>query len=279
MTSVQAGMAPRRGFGPTSGEPPKEGSGAKSAYVPRWTSGRECWVFRAEKPEQLCGYHAQLIESALAPGEPLQYLLYSPVFDAREGPFQVGGGPASHALAVTPQRLVVSRDPHAEGGSRSVTSIALGTVSSVEIGCALALGWFVTTEVKPLTAESEQALAVLRSPERWTTEKRRWRTRQVCASAAGLLVATSRGLLWASSEPRMKPDGFSFGVNVAVVRPERVLDAAIGTRVAHDATVAVLRVHAGDRPHPHELEVPFDAADVGSAEEIVRLARAWRGRP
>jgi hypothetical protein len=81
---------------------------------------------------------------------------------------------------------------------------------------------YIRTELEPFVSETERPLAMLRTPERWTAERRWWGRRPLCASAAGLLVATSRGLLWAASEPRTTPDGLSFGVNVAVVRPERV---------------------------------------------------------
>jgi hypothetical protein len=316
-------MAKRRGFSPSAGEP--------QADVPRWTSGRECWVFRAETPDELCGYHPRLIGSALAPDERLHYLLYSPVFDAKDGPFRVGGGPGSHAVGITANAFLVSRDPHVEEPRQSITRIALDAVSFVEIGCALALGWFVVrfaaprgpascpvlfggqgmehfravvrayrrldreerveskarldwptvwqgtpvyirTELEPLLEKTERPVAMLRTPERWTAEKRWWRRRPVCASAAGLLVATSHGLLWAASEPRTTPDGLSFGVNVTVVRPERVRNATIGSREA----MGVLRLKAGGKEASHDLEVPFGGEDVASAEEIVHLARAWR---
>ena len=331
-------MAQRRGFSSDSGEPPTEGPAAQSfapndpASIPRWTSGRECWVFRAQDPGQLCGYHPQLIASALAPGERLDYLLYSPIFDAKVGPFAVGGAPGSHAVAITAGRFLVSRDPHTGEQPRSVLRIDLGAVSCLEIGCALTLGWFVVrfegpegerscpvlfsshgmdhfravvrayrgrdvaersggvpapnwpevwkgvpaylrTELEPLLEKDERPLTVLRSPERWTTEKHLWRTRSICASSAGLLIATARGLLWAASEPRLRPEGLSFGVNVTVVRPGRVRGAAIQTR----GGIGLLRVRAGEGTDPHELEVPFEAKDVYAAEDIVHLARAWRG--
>jgi hypothetical protein len=316
-------MAERRGLSPKAGEPQGD--------VPRWTSGRECWVFRADTPDQLCGYHPRLIGSALRPGEQLHDLLYAPVFDAKEGPFRVGGAPGSHAVGITAGAFLISRDSHAEEARQSITRVALDAVCSVEIGCALALGWFVVrfagprgpascpvlfggqgmdhfravvrayrklgperrvagegaldwtdvwmgvpvylrTELEPLVEEMERPLASLRTPERWTVEKRSWGRRPVCASAAGLLVATSHGLLWAASEPRPMPDGLSFGLNVTIVRPERVREATLGSR----ESIGLLRLKAGSGEAPHELEVPFDDDDVASAEEIVRLARAWR---
>jgi hypothetical protein len=315
-------MAKRRGFSPSAGEPQED--------VPRWTSGRECWVFRAHTPDELCGHHPRLIGSALVHGEPLQYLLYSPVFDAKDGPFRVGGAPGSHAVGITANAFLVSRDPHAEERRESITRIDFDTVSSVEIGCALALGWFVVrfagprgpascpvlfggqgmehfravvrgyrrlgreeralgearldwpkvwknvpiyirTELAPLVEETERPLAMLRTPERWRTENRWWGRRPVCASASGLLVATSRGLLWAASEPRPRPEGLSFGVNVTVVRPDRVRGAAIASR----ENMGVLRLRAGGKEASYDLEVPFDAEDVASAQEIVHLASAW----
>ncbi len=43
-----------------------------------WQStGKEPQVFRAEKPEELFGVHADLIAAALTPGERLRYLLYA----------------------------------------------------------------------------------------------------------------------------------------------------------------------------------------------------------
>jgi hypothetical protein len=308
------------------------------AEVPPWTSGRESWVFRAERPDELCGHHADLIGSALAPDELLHYLLYAPIFDAKDGPFRVGGEPGSHAVALTSRRLLVSRDAHAGASRLSLTSIDLETVSCLEIGSALAMGWLVVryaaaggaasrpiifnghgmehfravvrgyllggraarapsgthlgsvmtaldwsrvwdevpaclrTELQPLVA-GDRPLAALRAPERWTLERRGWRRKPVCSSAPGLLVATPLGLLWAVSERRASPGGLAFGVQVTAVRAEGVREAGIGACGDRGA----LRVLAGDGPHPHQMEVLFDGGDVARAEEIVHLARAWRG--
>lgn len=319
-------MAERRGPSPVAVEP--------DAGAPRWTSGRECWVFRAETPDELCGHHPDLVRSALLPGETVRYLLYSPVFDATDGPFRVGGAPGSHSVALTSRRLLISRDPHSETGRRSVRSIDLGSVGSMETGSALTLAWFVVrfagpsgpaacsvlfsvhglehfrsivrgylahgreerlpaalaldwpsvwtdtpaflrSELEPLTLETERPLAVLHTAERWAGGGRR-RGRPACLAAAGLLAATPCGLLWAVSEPRARPDGLSFGVNVTAVRSDRVAGASITTRTVHGETSPVLRVRAGDEPALTELEVRFDERERPSAESIVHLASSWR---
>jgi hypothetical protein len=261
---------------------------------------------------------------------------YSPVFDATDGPFRVGGAPGSHSVALTSRRLLISRDPHGGTGRRSVRSIDLGSVRSMEIGSALTLAWFAVRfagpegpgacpvlfsphgldhfrsivrgylshereegsatlalerpgvwrdtpaflrgEVAPLTRATDPPLAVLHTAERWA-RGRPPRSRPARLSAAGLLAATPLGLLWAVSEPRTRPDGLSFGVNVTAVRSDRVADASITCRAVHGTTLTVLRVRVGDEPVTTEMEVPIDERDRPSAEKLVRPATSWRSGP
>jgi hypothetical protein len=337
-------MAQRRGVRSNVGESAATRGGelspaspvASAARPPRWTSGRECWVFRAETPDELCGHHAELIGSALTPGETVQYLLYSPLCEARDGPFNVGGVPGSHAVALTTMRLLVSHDPHSDRGGRSVRAIDLGAVDSLEIGGALTLAWFVVrysgpagpascpvlfsahgldhfraivrayldrrphapavdasalrwpgvlretpaflaSELAPLTRDMDPPLEIVRTPERWTRERRPWGSRAVCLSAMGLLAATPLGLLCAASEPPTSPGGVSFGVNVTAVRSDRVASAFVSSRTVNGTAVSLLRVHAGAASGGTELEVPFDERDRASAERLAQLASSGRG--
>ena len=66
----------------------------------RFFSGRECWVYRAQTPSELCGHHPELIEQALCGDEP-EYLLYSPLRETNRGPFGLSGPQGSHAVALT----------------------------------------------------------------------------------------------------------------------------------------------------------------------------------
>jgi hypothetical protein len=125
------------------------GAGARIAARPRETtarrfsSGRECWVYPVPAPEDLPGYHPELIRSALDPREPLGCLVYAPLYAASGGPFGISGASGSHAIAVTPDRILVSRDPHRDGAPRSVLRIPLDSVRRIEIGEALVLSWLV----------------------------------------------------------------------------------------------------------------------------------------
>lgn len=117
------------------------------------SSGKEPYVFRADGPDGLVGGHADLIASALQPEERIHYLLYAPVRKADKAPFDVQAAPASHAVAVTGRRFLISRDLHDEAATPSVQSIPFDRVLCVEVGSALLLGWLV------ITFENERALS------------------------------------------------------------------------------------------------------------------------
>jgi hypothetical protein len=107
----------------------------------RRSSGREPWVFRARQPDELLGRHAGLIASELAPDDALHYVLYSPIFDAECGLFGIRGTPASHGVAVTQDRFVISRDSHRPDTAPTTESISFAHVVAVDLGGALVLSW------------------------------------------------------------------------------------------------------------------------------------------
>lgn len=109
----------------------------------RFFSGRESWVFRAASVDELCGFHADLVAQALRPHERLRYLLYSPLREAEGGPFGIADGSGSHALAVTDERVIITRDPHRPRFSRTVRSVSFSHIFAIELGEALTLGWLV----------------------------------------------------------------------------------------------------------------------------------------
>jgi hypothetical protein len=113
------------------------------AELRRESNGRESWVFRAADPRGLLGAHARLVSDAMHPGERVRYLLYSPMWEGRGGPFGIHAEPASHALAVTDARFIVSRDRHDPAAPPEVIEIPFEAVVCLESGSALMLGWLV----------------------------------------------------------------------------------------------------------------------------------------
>ena len=108
-----------------------------------WRSvGREPNVYEAQTPGDLLGVHAELIISALLPGEELRYLLYSPIWDGTWAPFGISAQPASHALVVTDSRFLLSRDLHRDDADPTLSSIPFDQMLWAECGNAHLLGWF-----------------------------------------------------------------------------------------------------------------------------------------
>jgi len=113
------------------------------AELRRESDGRESWVFRASDPAELLGIHADQIRHALFAAEEVRYLVYSPRWDGGGGPFGVRADPASHAVALTDRRFIISRDTHVDGAPPTVLSIPFEAVLCIESGTALMLGWMV----------------------------------------------------------------------------------------------------------------------------------------
>ncbi len=113
------------------------------AELRRESNGLESWVFRAAHPGELLGIHAERVGRALKRGEKLHYLLYSPMWEGRGGPFGIRAEPASHAVAVTDSRFVISRDPHSDAALPTLQSIPFAEVLGIESGSALMLAWLV----------------------------------------------------------------------------------------------------------------------------------------
>lgn len=124
------------------------------------SSGKEAYVLKVDEPRNLIGAHADLIQGAMGHGEKILDLIYSPMWESEKAlldlPTLPGtpwerkkdwlrllAHPASHAIAVTERRFIISEDRHLPGISPVVQSIAFDRIISVELGSALILGWLV----------------------------------------------------------------------------------------------------------------------------------------
>jgi len=105
------------------------------------SAGKKPYVFCAKKPDDLPDVHADLMEKALNRDEGLLYLLYTPICQERNGPFGLQATPASHSVAVTRHRFVISKDRRIKAIAPSLQSIPFNQVVSVELGNALFFGW------------------------------------------------------------------------------------------------------------------------------------------
>ena len=300
--------------------------------------GRESYVFQANKPEGLLGVHADLMEKALRPDEGLFYLLYSPIFQAKGAPFGLHATPASHAVAVTNYRFIISEDRHMEGIAPTIQSIPFGQILYNQIGLALSLGWFPIefvvddkpscttlfftattgmkqfgiavrkyrsmtgpaynqlpvdaidwadiwrqtskTEVdhlKPLILREELPFNMLRSSERWILRKRRWKNIPVYLSTNGILISTNFGFIYAKEEPPIRPDIFSFGVNVSCFAFDALKSAQLFERKMYGRLLCFLRLELARGNVTVDFDIPFDWSRLKEAEDLIRFLATHRG--
>jgi len=114
-----------------------------SQRIPEYRlTGKKPYVFRAEKPGDLPGVHADLMRKTLCRSEGLIYLLYSPIIPEEKGPFGLCATSGSYSVAVTKHRFIISEDRHIDGIAPTVRSIPFDHVFYAELGNALFFGWF-----------------------------------------------------------------------------------------------------------------------------------------
>ena len=105
------------------------------------SSGREPWIFRVDRPADLIGSHRELIASAIQPGESTLHLIYSPAWEGSTAPFGITAHRASHAIALTNSRWIISEDRHERWAQPHVRSIPFANVLTLEKGSALLQAW------------------------------------------------------------------------------------------------------------------------------------------
>jgi hypothetical protein len=294
------------------------------------SSGREPFVFRANKPDDLLGVHVDLMEKTLRRDEGLFYLLYSPICQERKGPFGLHATPASHAVAVTKYRFIISEDRHMEGIAPTIQSIPFDEVFYVELGNALILGWFsiefvvddkrscttlffpATTGMKhfgiavrkyrsmigpaydqlpidaldwpdiwqhtpktevdhlmPLILKEELLFRMLRSSELWITRKRRWRSIPACLSTNGILVSTNFGFIYATEDVPVRPDVFSFGVNVSCIAFDALRSARLREKRMYGRLLPFLRLELARGNVTVDFDIPFAGDSLKEAEALL----------
>ncbi len=110
--------------------------------------GDEPRVYQAFTTDDLMGYHGGLMARQLQRTEAPLFMLYSPIWPAESGPFGLTGQPASHGLAVTASRFVITRNFHTGDGGLDTQSIPFASVLCVQVGTAHLMGWFAVCHAR-----------------------------------------------------------------------------------------------------------------------------------
>ena len=293
------------------------------------SSGRESYVFQANKPEGLLGVHADLMEKALHRDEGLLYLLYAPIWSEKKGPFGLYATPASHAVAVSKSRFIISENRHTEGIAPTVQSIPFSHILYIQLGSALSVGWFSVesvvdnkpsritlfftgtgmkhfgiavrkyrsitglacdqmpadaidwadiwqhtpkTEVdhlKALILRDELPFNMVRSSERWILRKRRWKSIPVCLSTNGILLSTNFGFIYATEEPAIRPDIYSFGINVSCIPFDALRSAQVIEKRMHGRLFHFFRLKIVRKSVTVDFDIPFAGDSPKEAEDLL----------
>jgi hypothetical protein len=151
----------------------------------RWGPGHEPCACRLDDPRDLPRRHAEAMTAALGPGEELRCLLYSPIWEGRWAPFGLSAQPAAHAVAVTRERLLISRDTHAQGRPAQLRVIPLSNVLYLQLGSSFCLGWFSVEFAEEGTAARESILFEAVGRGRFAEAVRECRRAAAAAPAAG----------------------------------------------------------------------------------------------
>ena len=290
-------------------------------------------VCSVDDPRDLPGVHAHLVSSALLPAERLRHLLYSPIWDGESAHFDVRGEPASHGVAVTDSRLLISRDFHRRGRPPALFSVPFEHILYVELGTALLLGWFAirfaaggrlasvcllfeatvgaehfssavrafraavgsrcrphggracipwsevwnrvtpyqARNLAPLLFDGERPIAAIGSRLSWGLRRRFLGRAPVRVADDGTLVVTDLGVLYVMTEPDIRPDLWSFGVNVWTVPHDAIRCAAIVGAASRWRPLRRVRLTLARNQVTTAIEVPFDETCAESASGLVRI--------
>jgi enolase len=101
----------------------------------------------------------------------------------RLGTFGLKGPSGSHALAVTRNRFIVSRDPHQPGQPRTVRQVPFASILTAELGEALTLGWFILRFAAAGQLASETVFFQSSGIEHFRGAVRVWRANAMPAGA------------------------------------------------------------------------------------------------
>ena len=133
--------------------------------------------------------------------------------------------------------------------------------------------------LKPLVLGEELPFNILRSSERWIQRKKRRKSIPVCLSTNGILVSTNFWFMYAKEEKPIRPDIYSFGVNVSCIPANSVKSVRIVEKGAYGDHLFVLKQEITREGVIVEFDIVFDDSSLKGAETLVYfLTKGMRGQ-
>ena len=159
------------------------------------SSGDEPRVYQAFTTDDLMGYHGGLMARQLKNADEPRFMLYAPIWDGDSAPFGFTGRPASHGLAVTADRFVITRNFHTEGVPHSAQIIPFGQVLCVHVGTVHLMGWFAVRHADGGRVVTTTIFHKATGTDLFIEAIRAYRTATRPAALRGL-AAPASGLTW-----------------------------------------------------------------------------------
>jgi hypothetical protein len=121
----------------------------------------------------------------------------------------------------------------------------------------------------PLILKEELLFRMLRSSELWITRKRRWRSIPACLSTNGILVSTNFGFIYATEDVPVRPDVFSFGVNVSCIAFDALRSARLREKRMYGRLLPFLRLELARGNVTVDFDIPFAGDSLKEAEALL----------
>jgi len=124
-------------------------------------------------------------------------------------------------------------------------------------------------QLRSLIMEGEHPVRLIRSWERWGSERRKRKRRPVCLATDGILLLTDFGVIYAVDEPHARPDAHSYGVNVSCIPLDALRQARLMEKEGHATFLQCLQLVLGRDGATAHVEVPIGAESAGEAADLV----------
>jgi hypothetical protein len=123
----------------------------------------------------------------------------------------------------------------------------------------------------PLILKEELPFSMLRSSERWILRKRRWKSIPVYLSTNGILVSTDFGFIYATEEQPIRPDVYSFGVNVSCIPVDILKSAELLEKSMYGRRLCFLGLKIARGNVTVDFDIPFDESNRKDSEGLVHF--------
>jgi hypothetical protein len=129
--------------------------------------------------------------------------------------------------------------------------------------------------LRPVLVEEESLVAFACSSQTWGTRSSLWGKAPVCVAEEGVLVVTDHGFVHVINEPDLRPNMWSYGINVCCIPHEALRSCAIVEQMSAGVSLRCLRLELARGRVAWQLDVPFDDTYAASATRLTRMLEGW----